>query len=61
MNHEGKIRFETKEESNQRRMNEALQRTPHERFLFFLQMMDEIQFFKKGEHPNRVKNNFIIE
>ena len=29
------IRFETKEESNERRMQEALNRTPHKRLMFF--------------------------
>ncbi|QGY43789.1 hypothetical protein GM418_08990 [Maribellus comscasis] len=56
------IKFETKEESNQRRQDEALRRTPHERLMFFLEMMQEMQFFASSqEHPNRAKNNFIIE
>jgi hypothetical protein len=57
-----KIFFGSKEENNDRRLNEALSRTPHERFLFFLKMVDEMAFFKTKEpHPNRSKNNFIIE
>jgi len=56
------IRFETKEESNERRMTEALKRTGHERLLFFFQLCEEIQFFSNDEpHKNRLKNNFIVE
>lgn len=56
------IRFETKEESNQSRVSEALNRTGHERLLFFFQLCEEIQFFlKDNPHPNRQKNNFIVE
>ena len=55
------IRFETKEESNGRRIREALERTGHERLLFF-QLCEELQYFAKDEpHPNRRKNNFIVE
>lgn len=56
------IRFETKEEANERRMREALSRTPHERLMFFLEMVQEMQFFESSKpHPNRAKNNFVIE
>ncbi len=56
------IRFETKEQANERRLSEALERTPHERLIFFLKLCDEMQLFYKGEsHPNRAKNNFILE
>ena len=56
------IYFGSKEDSNKRRQVEAWQRTPHERFLFFLQLTEEMQVFKTvGEHPNRVKDNFVIE
>ncbi len=56
------IRFETKEEGNERRMREALNRTPHERLMFFLEMVQEMQFFESSTpHPNRLKNNFVIE
>lgn len=56
------IRFESKEEANTRRLQEALARTPHERFLFFLELMQEMQaFVSLEEHPNRIKNNFIVE
>lgn len=56
------IRFESKEESNERRIKEALERTGHERLLFFFQLCNEIQFFAKDEpHKNRLKNNFIVE
>jgi 1,2-phenylacetyl-CoA epoxidase catalytic subunit len=56
------IRFETKEESNERRMQEALNRTPHKRLMFFLELSQEMQFFYSGKpHPNSYKNNFILE
>lgn len=62
MNPEENIRFETKEESNERRMREALERTGHERLLFFFQLCEEMQFFSKDEpHPNWSKNNFVLE
>ncbi len=61
MKPETNIRFETKEEANQRRMREALNRTPHERLMFFLEMVQEMQFFETSKpHPNRFKNNFVI-
>ena len=57
-----KIFFGSKEDNNDRRLNEALSRTPHERFLFFLKLCEEIQRFSPNrEHPNDVKNNFFIE
>jgi len=56
------IRVETKEESNERRVREALERTGHERLLFFFQLCEELQYFAKYEpHPNWHKNNFIVE
>jgi hypothetical protein len=56
------IRFETKKEANERRMREALSRSPHERLMFFLEMTQEMQFFESSKpHPNRLKNNFVIE
>jgi hypothetical protein len=59
---EQSIRFETKEESNERRIREALARTGHERLLFFFQLCEELKYFAKDEpHPNRIKNNFIVE
>jgi hypothetical protein len=62
MDREEIIRFETKEESNERRIREALERTGHERLLFFFQLCEELQYFAKDEpHPNRRKNNFIVE
>lgn len=61
MNPEENIRFETKEESNERRMREALERTGHERLLFFFQLCEEMQFFSKDElHPNWLKGNFVL-
>jgi hypothetical protein len=57
-----KIRFETKEEVNERRRQEALDRSPHERLMFFLEMVQEMQFFEISKlHPNSFKNNFILE
>jgi|GEM_PF-1343793 hypothetical protein len=53
------IRFETKEESQARRDREARERTPNERFVFFLRLMVEINKFQtKREKKN---NNFILE
>ena len=62
MKPEKNIRFETKEEANERRMHEALNRSPHERLMFFLEMAQEMQFFETSKpHPNSLKNNFVIE
>jgi hypothetical protein len=62
MEREKNIRFETKEEANERRMREALSRSPHERLMFFLEMAQEMQFFESSKpHPNSFKNNFAIE
>ena len=56
-----KIFIGSKEENNDRRLNEALSRTPHERFLFFLKLCKEMQFFEIDKpHPNSAKNNFIL-
>jgi hypothetical protein len=56
------IRFESKEESSERRIREALERTGHERLLFFFQLCEEMQFFSKDElNSNRSKNNFVLE
>lgn len=57
-----KIPFETKDESNKRRNADALSRSPHERFIFFLKLCEEMQFFETKEpHPNCKKNNFIVK
>jgi hypothetical protein len=62
MGPENSLRFETKEEANERRMQEALNRTPHERLMFFLKMVQEMQAFQTSKpHPNSFKNNFILE
>ncbi len=59
---EQKIFFASKAENNKRRLKEALARTPHERLVFFLKLCEEMQVFETGSpHPNRAKNNFIIE
>lgn len=56
------LRFETKEEANERRREETLERDPHERLMFFLELVQEMQFFQTSTpHPNRLKNNFILE
>ena len=62
MKAEQKIFFGSKEENNKRRLKEALARTPHERLVFFLRMCEEMQVFENNTpHPNRAKNNFIVE
>jgi hypothetical protein len=62
MEPENNLRFETKEESNELRMQEALNRTPHERLIFFLEMVRKMKSFETSKpHPNKFKNNFIIE
>jgi len=56
------IYFGTKEENNQRRLEEALARSPHERFLFFLKLSEEIiRLSPERPHPNDKKNNFIVK
>jgi hypothetical protein len=57
---DNRIRFESKEQSNDRRITEALNRTPDERFQFFLSLIEEFSLFKhKGQN---IKNqNFIIK
>lgn len=62
MKAEEEIRFETKEESNERRTREALARTGHERLLFFFQLCEEMAYFRKEEpHPNWQKGNLVLE
>ena len=62
MEKEQKIFFGSKGNNNERRLKEALARTPHERFIFFLKLCEEMHFFETNNpHPNRAKNNFIIE
>jgi hypothetical protein len=38
MNNKNEIFFGTKTENNNRRLNEALSRTPHERLIYFLKL-----------------------
>lgn len=52
------IEFVTKEESNQRRDQEALSRTGSERFEFFLVLCEELQIFSKRR--NSRENHFIL-
>ena len=62
MSKDERIRFETKEESNERRIQEALARTGHKRLLFFFKLCEEMAYFTKDKpHPNRQKNNFVLE
>jgi hypothetical protein len=57
-----KIHFSKKTESNARRLQEALERTPDERFQFFLRMCEEMQLFENSQlHKKRANHNFIIE
>lgn len=58
-NFDNLIRFETKEQSNKRRMTEALDRTPDERFQFFLSLIDEISIFLP-QTQNSKKQNFTL-
>ena len=54
-----RIRFETKEESNERRTKEALARTPEERLRFFLELCQEFsQFYPIRDKENT--DNFIL-
>lgn len=52
------IRFETKEESKKRQEEEALKRTPDERFSFFLRLIAGLSKFQSV--PKEEKNNFIL-
>lgn len=52
------IRFETKEESNKRQEEEALKRTPDERFKFFLNLIAELSKFQSSH--KKEKNNFVL-
>ena len=62
MEKENQIFFATKEENNERRLVEALSKTPHERFILFLKRAEETLFPELNHtHPNRSKNNFIVE
>jgi len=54
--------FCTKEENIERRLQESLSKTPHERFIFLLKRAVESLFSELNHvHPNRSKNNFIVE
>lgn len=53
------IHFETKAKSQARREREALERTPNERFIFFLHLIAEIGKFQTLKE--RTNNNFILE
>ncbi len=56
---DNRIRFETKEQSNDRRMLETLNRTPDERFQFFLSLIEEFSLFQHKDQ-NTKNMNFII-
>lgn len=59
-NTDNRIRFETKEQSNDRRIMEALQRTPDERFQFFLSLIEEFSLFQHKDQNTKNKN-FVIK
>jgi hypothetical protein len=59
-NTDTRIRFETKEQSNDRRIMEALNRTPDERFQFFLSLIEEFSLFQHKDQ-NTKNLNFIIK
>lgn len=59
-NTDTRIRFETKEQSNDRRIMEALNRTPDERFQFFLSLIEEFSLFQHKDQ-NTKNMNFIIK
>lgn len=62
MDKKQQIFFGTKEENNERRLQDALSRTPDERFQFFLQLCEEMQAFYNGQpHPNDAKNNWVLK
>ena len=54
---DGRIRFETKEESNTRREREFLALTPSKRFMWFLRSFDERHDPNAKERPTK---NFVI-
>ena len=57
-----KLIFDTKENNNQRREDEFLALTPHERFIAFLRMVQaHAKLHPMKENPNRQKNNFVVE
>ena len=50
---ENVLRYETKEESNQRRINETLHRTPEERLKFFCSYAMNFQCFTRQRRNKR--------
>ena len=62
MKKNAEIFFGTKEENNERRLKEALLRTPDERLIYFLKLCEEMQFFQTDQpHPNDAKHNFVLQ
>ena len=55
------IRFETKEQSNNRRIIEALNRTPNERFQFFLSLIEEFSMFLPEKQRSKKENFTLIK
>lgn len=55
------IRFETKEQSNNRRIIEALNRTPDERFQFFLSLIEEFSMFLPEKQRSKKENFTLIK
>jgi len=55
------IRFGTKEESNERKIKETLDRTGHERLMFFVQLCKLMTVSNEEKfHPNEIKGNFTL-
>lgn len=55
-----KVRFETKEESNQRQLDQFLSLTPYERILSFISLSKELKL-SKNKSKSTNKGNFIIK
>lgn len=54
-----RIRFETKAQSNNRRIEESINRSPEERFQFFLSLLEDISLFSIKNVDSK-KQNFIL-
>ena len=60
-NLDNSIRFETKEQSNNRRIIEALNRTPDEWFQFFLSLIEEFSMFLPEKQKSKKENFTLIK
>ncbi|AOW08853.1 hypothetical protein EM308_04670 [Flavobacterium gilvum] len=54
------IRFQTKEESNQRQQEDFLKLSKVERFYSFLRLSERISKFPVKNRDNKNKDNFLI-